>query len=102
MKNIEEQIKVMKHYANGGEVEIKNARYPKTDFELLHKNGHTFNFMDFDYRIKEEKKTIIIEKWIIFIEEENEYKIIETSNIDSYNTTAYKRIKLLESYEVEV
>lgn len=45
-------------------------------------------------------KSITIEKWLIFIEEENEYKIIETSNIDSYDTTVYKRIKLLERYEV--
>lgn len=43
------------------------------------------------------------EKWLFFIEEENEYKIIETSNIESYRVySSYKIIKLLETYDVEL
>ena len=98
-KTMQEQLEIMKHYADGGLVEIyKDGEWS----DVTNKDFKNWNFAFFDFRIKEEKKTIIIEKWLVFIEEDNEYKIMETSNINSYNQSIYKQIKLLETYEVEL
>lgn len=110
MKSLKEQIKVMQHYANGGEVEIRDSKFPNKNFEHLPQNGHgfnfnghSFNFMEYDYRIKEEKKTIIMEKWLVQDKSDGEFFIIETSDISiKVRSGAFEKIKLLESYEVEV
>ena len=55
---LKEMIKVMQHYADGGEVEVyKNDRWtigvnPIWDWDT------------FDYRIKEQKQKVTIEKWL--------------------------------------
>ena len=93
---LKEMIKVMQHYENGGEVEVyKNDRWtigvnPIWDWDT------------FDYRIKEQKQKITIEKWLI---DENDIKfVVETSDVDfllkSFPTA--KKLKLLETYEVEL
>lgn len=51
MKDIREQIKVMEHFANGGEVECKNSvGWGVCDDPL-------WDWRNFDYRIKEKPKT---------------------------------------------
>ena len=91
MKNIEEQIKVMQHYANGGKVENKrngiwyNCEYPVWNWNT-------------DYRIKEEKKTITIEKWLC-TNDFGDYFIVK---LGKNNIGTLSKIKLLESYEVEL
>ena len=59
-----------------------------------------WNWAEFEYRIKEPKVTI--EKWLI---EENDIKfVVETSDIDSWlkSFPTAKKLKLIESYEVEI
>lgn len=97
-KTIQEQIEVMQHFANGGEVEVKGLG---GNTFILDKNP-IWDFNCNDYRIKEQKKTITIEKWLVFLPDEDEYKAIETSNIKSYEATLYKVIKLLDTYKVEL
>ena len=93
---LKEMIKVMQHYENGGEVEVyKNDRWtigvnPIWDWDT------------FDYRIKEQKQKVTIEKWLI---DENDIKfVVETSDVDfllkSFPTA--QKLKLLETYEVEL
>lgn len=101
-KTIQEQIEVMQHYANGGEVEFKHLQGNKEEWQLKTNITIGFDWSDKDYRIKEQKKTIIIEKWLVFLPDEDEYKVIETSNIKSYEATLYKVIKLLDAYKVEL
>ena len=90
---LKEMIKVMQHYEDGGEVEVyKNDRWtigvnPIWDWD-------TYN-----YRIKEPKQKVTIEKWLCQ-DKQGDYLIRETSNIDGYLTI--KKIKLIESYEVEL
>lgn len=90
---LKEMIKVMQHYADGGEVEVyKNDRWtigvnPIWDWD------------NFDYRIKEPKQKVTIEKWLCR-NNQGEFIAIETSNIDLYEY--HKKIKLIESYEVEL
>ena len=61
-KTIQEQIEVMQHYANGGEVEI----FTNSKWGDISGGGFTnWNFAKYDFRIKEQKKTITIEKWLM-------------------------------------
>ena len=96
-----EMIKVMQHYDNGGEVE-----YSEDGFETVlyttdkERDGDlSWNWDDFEYRIKEPKQKLTIERWLCQ-ERQGDFTVIESSNIDSYIYA--KKIKLLESYEVEL
>lgn len=93
---LKEMIKVMQHFENGGEIEFickedgdewEDEKYPDWDWN------------DFDYRIKEQKQKVTIEKWLCKDRKDN-YVVIETSKIEQY--VMFEKIKLLETYEVEI
>lgn len=95
-----EMIKVMQHYENGGEVECS-----EDDFKTVlctadkERDGDLgWNWDDFKYRIKKEKR-VVIEKWLCK-DKQGEYVVIDSSNIDKY--IQYKKVKLMEIYEVEL
>ena len=90
MKTIQEQIEVMQHYANGGGVEI----FSNNNWVDAISPGWNWNHCD--YRIKEQKKTVIIEKWLCK-DGDTSYYIVETSDI-----SGYEKVKLLNTYEVEL
>ena len=94
---LKEQIEIMTHYLNGGEIKFKRKDInitTWTDAEFPN-----WNWNDFDYRIKEPKQKVTIEKWLCK-DKQGEYAVIESSNIDNY--TLYEKVKLIESYEVEL
>ena len=95
--NTVEMIEVMQHYADGGEVEytIKN------EFDEVHwakVTSPSWDWVDCDYRIKEPKQKVTIEKWLCRDYHGN-FIVIETTGIDAYY---YKKVKLIKSYEVEL
>ena len=92
--NIEEMIKVMQHFADGGEVEC--VEKGNDNWEIVTKP--LWNFDDFEYRIKEPKQKVTIEKWLVK-DTDGVYIIIETSMADELY---FKKIKLLDTYEVEL
>ena len=97
-KTFKEMIEVMQHYDNGGVVQRCN--FGSHNYSDITTEGHLFNFCDYKYRIKKQKVTI--EKWLI---EENDIKfVVETSDIDSWLNpfATSKKLKLIESYEVEI
>ena len=99
-KTIEEMIEVMEHYGNGGEVEyiVKDDEYTSWRNCV----NPIWDWSHFDYRIKQLKQKVTIEKWLI---EENDIKfVVETSDIDSWLKpfATSKKLKLIESYEVEI
>ena len=102
-KTIKEMIEVMEHYKNGGEVEYVERDY--VNWERVIKP--IWDWDTFDYRVKEVKETIVIEKWLLedtSINTKGIKVVIETSDINSwlsYYPTAQK-VKLIESYEVEI
>ena len=91
---LKEMIKVMEHYANGREVEC--VEKGNDNWEIVTKP--LWNFDDFEYRIKEPKQKVTIEKWLCQDYHGN-FIVIETTGIDEYY---YKKVKLIESYEVEL
>ena len=94
MKAIQEQIEIMQHYANGGEVEC--LALDKSLKGWYEEQDPSFSWGFFDYRIKEQKNTITIEKWLCK-DGNDSYYIAEVNDI-----SGYEKVKLLEFYEVEL
>ena len=94
-KTIQEQIEVMAHYLNGGEVEIFSNDNWVDDI------SPGWNWNHCDYRIKKQKKTITIEKWLYENLDKN-FIVIECDNEQHNTYSDYKKIKLLESKEIEL
>ena len=96
---LKEMIKVMQHYENGGEVEYRSkddtfgASQNKKDGNL------SWNWEFMNYRIKEQKQKVTIEKWLLKDDEDN-YYVVQSSNIDAFNDD--EKVKLLGTYEVEL
>ena len=93
-KDLKEQIEIMTHYLKGGEVEFKYSDEP----EWVKDNKPSWDWNEFDYKIKEPKQKVTIEKWLCRDYHEN-FIVIETTDIDAYY---YKKVKFLQSYEVEL
>ena len=97
-KTIKEMIEVMEWFDAGGTVESVETGFD--DWEIV--NHPWWNWFDFDYRIPPSKQKVTIEKWLI---EENDIKfVVETSDIDSWlkSFPTAQKLKLIESYEVEI
>ena len=93
---LKEMIKVMQHFADGGDVECSvKGQY---NWEIVTKP--LWNFDDFEYRIKEPKQKVTIEKWLMQNTIDKEYRIIETSLVDK--VVNFKKVKLIETYEVKL
>ena len=96
---LKEQIEIMTHYLNGGEVEVyKNDRWTMGVNPI-------WDWDTFDYRIKEQKKKVTIEKWLIKDVNSGEHFIMESSAVDlALKDLALDgcKLKLIESYEVEL
>ena len=96
-KDLKEQIEIMTHYLNGGEVEFKKKDEDDTKWRIPFP---TWNWDDFEYRIKpKQKQKVTIEKWLCR-DRKNDYIVVETSSIEKY--VLYKKVKLIETYEVEL
>ena len=97
-KTIQEQIEIMKHYEKfNDEIEqvyISSSSTVSEKWKL--KSSFPFDWHNYDYRIKEQKKTITIEKWLCK-NGDNSYYTVETNDI-----SGYEKVKLLDSYEVEI
>ena len=99
-------IKVMQHYDNGGEVEQSEDGFETVLYTAdKERDGVlSWNWDDFDYRIKEQKQKVTIEKWLIKDVDSGEHFIMESSNVDLILKTLPDgcKVKLIESYEVEL
>ena len=97
---LKEMIKVMQHYDDGGTVEFSENGFKlgtanKKDDGLLCWDWDTYT-----YRTIDEKQKVTIEKWLMQSTIDKEYRIFETSLVDT--VVNFKKIKLIESYEVEL
>ncbi len=102
---LKEMIKVMQHYENGGEVEYSDNKF-KTVLGEANKEDDgvlCWDWDTFDYRIKEQKQKVTIEKWLIKDVSSGEYFIMESSDIDlALKALDGCKVKLIKSYEVEL
>ena len=93
---LKEMIEVMQHFDNGGKVESRYISDEKSRWNLI--STPTWDWFDYEYRIKEQKPKVTIEKWLCKDKKDN-YIVIEGSNVDFY---CREKVKLLETYEVEI
>ena len=96
-----EMIEVMLHYDNGGEVEFSEDNF-ETVMGKANKEDDgklCWDWATYTYRINEPKQKVTIEKWLCR-DKVGEYAVIDSSNVDKY--TSYKKVKLMEIYEVEL
>ena len=92
-----EMIKVMQHFRDGGEVEFKMKNITSAVWAVTIRPKWEWD--NFDYQIKEPKQKVTIEKWL-FRDKQGDFLVIEISNADNYKQ--YEKVKLIESYEVEL
>ena len=92
---LKEMIKVMEHFKNGGEVEAK-LKYKDEWVKVV---KPIWDWSVYNYRIKEQKQKVTIEKWLCR-DKKGDYDVIESSNIAKY--TPYTKVKLIKIYEVEL
>lgn len=96
MKTIKEMIEVMEHFDKGGVVE-----YRTNEMNIYLKASEpVWAWHSTDYRIYKEKEYITIEKWLVC--DNGEYRVVETSDIESHINKNIKVVKLLDSYEIEL
>ena len=104
---LKEMIKVMQHYENGGEVEYSEDYFKTIYGESNSKNrmGLSWDWVRFSYRIKEQKQKVTIEKWLCEyvgcekLKGSKRFFIIE--KVVPFEV-AGKKLKLIETYEVEL
>ena len=96
---LKEQIEIMTHYLNGGEVEYSSKDDGYTSWSNC--PNPMWDWFELEYRIKRQKQKVTIEKWLIKDVNNGEYFIMESSEIETYYKH-YEQIKLIESYEVEL
>ena len=94
-KDLKEQIEIMTHYLNGGEIEC--ADKGNDNWEIVTKP--LWNFDDFEYRIKEQKQKVTIEKWLCR-DNNSDIVIFETSNVDKHREL--EKVKLIKTYKIEL
>lgn len=104
MKTIEEQqiaimkerIAIIEHFKSGGQVEYYCHRFE----EWKVANKPNWDWDSIRYRIKEQKKTVTIEKWLL--KKDSELRVEEGNSdwVGYWNN--WEKIKLLDSYEVEI
>ena len=95
-KDLKEQIEIMTHYLNGGEVEC--VEKGNDNWEIVTKP--LWNFDDFEYRIKEPKQKITIEKWLL--KDNNGDFFIREVDKKHIEYAFRNKVKLIESYEIEL
>ena len=99
---LKEMIKVMQHYENCGEVEYS---VKEDDYSSWTKCVNPlWDWFDYNYRIREPKQKVTIEKWLCKDISNGEYFIYDSSMVDIYikETINSEKVKLIESYEVEL
>ena len=94
MKTTKEMIEVMEHFDKGGEVERVEKGYD--DWVIA--DNPRWNWFDYEYRIKQQKQTITMEKWLM--KRSDEYYVLTTNKISNYSLST--PVKLLETYEIEI
>ncbi len=99
---LKEMIKVMQHYENGGKVEYSEKKGGGNHWTTV--TSPSWDWAYFEYRIKEPKQKVTIEKWLCKDISNGEYFIYDSSMVDIYikETINGEKVKLIESYEVEL
>ena len=91
----------MEHFEDGGYVEFSEDYFKIVLGEANKEDdgGLSWDWDTYDYRIKEQKQKVTIEKWLIKDVNSGEYFIKEG---EPKHLLYANKLKLIESYEVEL
>ena len=98
---MKERIAIMEHFKNGGQVEYYCYRLEK--WQVTTRPDWDWNSIK--YRIKEQKKTVTIEKWLIGKYDNPNYLWAVEGTKEHFKDIEpdiYTKVKLLKTYEVEI
>ena len=98
---LKEMIKVMQHFEDGGDVEYSGDNFETIFGKANNKknpNGLSWDWSSLQYRIKEQKQKVTIEKWLCR-NSNKEYFIREA---EPKHLLYDNKVKLIETYEVEL
>ena len=94
---LKEMIKVMQHYADGGEIEAV-SKENDNNWQIITDPSWSWNI--FNYRIKEQKQKVTIQKWLL--KDNNGDFFIREGDKNHIQYAFRNKVKLLETYEVEL
>ena len=96
---LREKIDCMEAFERGEEIEFDYCSGNNWSID----RKPAWDFSTYDYRIKPKpKQVVVIEKWLVT--NKSRFDIAETTNIDEYIDGAcmWTKVKLLDTYEVEL
>lgn len=102
---LKEMIEVMQHYEDGGEIEYTHNKFNNVFGDAIkkHDGNLAWDWDTYTYRIIQPKQKVTIEKWLIKDVGSGEHFIMESSDVDlALKALDGCKVKLLESYEVEL
>ena len=98
MMTHDEMIAVIQHHKDGGEVEFYNDKFwnkvdgiPSWDFRT---------YMYRPYIEPKPKQVVVIERWLC--EYCGGYVVVDGNDLNFMRNEMFKKVKLLETYEVEI
>ena len=97
---LREKIEVMEAFERGEEIELKNC-----DNDWIVYDSPSWDWINNNYRIKPKpKQTVTIEKWLIKSNFDFSFsQVVQTDSIDNLCYCCnYTKVKLLDTYEVEL
>ena len=100
---LKEMIKVMQHFENGGEVEYSGDNFETIFGKANNKknpNGLSWDWSSLQYRIKEQKQKVTIQKWLL--KDNNGDFFIREGDKNHIEYAFRNKVKLIETYEVEL
>ena len=93
---LREKIEVMEAFERGEEIELKNC-----DNDWIVYDSPSWDWVNNDYRIKPKpKQTVTIEKWLC--EYCGGYVVVAGNDLNFMRNEMFKKVKLLDTYEVEL
>ena len=94
---LREKIQTMEAFERGEEVEHRD----RLNDMWFASNFPAWNWKEFEYRIKPKpKKVIVIEKWLC--EYCGGYVVVAGNDLNFMRNEMFKKVKLLNTYEVEL
>ena len=96
---LREKIEVMEAFERGEEIEHRD----RLNNMWFASNFPAWNWKEFEYRIKPKpKKVVVIEKWLCKNITWDTYFVFEASKEHLEATKIMSKVKLLDTYEVEI
>ena len=97
-KDLKEQIEIMTHYLNGGDVEFKLKNDDRNKWKIT--SNPSWDWESYEYQIKQQKQKVTIEKWLL--KDNNGDFFIREGDKNHIEYAFRNKVKLLETYEVEL